>query len=155
MKNSLTKRVTSLFLALLMVFGVMSTGLIVTAKEFASYGKDELIYVSIGDSMTNGYGLEGYDGESGIMNYGNNVYANQFAAWLAGYDEAIKDNQVIFKGVNGTVDHRQLAMSGMRAEDLHWILDFDHTNAALAKRAMASRGTNTYGCKVFQKGKTV
>ena len=119
-----------------------------TASNDSGTEKKDLVYVSIGDSMTNGYGLEGYDGESGIMNYGNGVYANQFAAWLAGYKDEIKDNQVIFEGANGTVDHRQLAMSGMRAEDLNWILNFDHTDAALALRAVDSKvnidGVNQY-----------
>ena len=90
--------------------------------------KKPLVYVSIGDSMTNGYGLPGYDGESGIVNYGINTYANQFAAWLAGYTGEIADDQVIFEGTNGVVDHRQLAMSGLLAEDLHWLLDLDYSN---------------------------
>lgn len=92
--------------------------------------KDRLIYVSLGDSMTNGYGLDGYNGESGIMNYGINTYANKFAAWLAGYEGEIRDDQFIFEGSRGTVDHRQLAMSGMRAEDLHWLLELDYKSDA-------------------------
>ena len=92
-----------------------------------------LVYASIGDSMTNGYGLDGYDGESGIMNYGRNVYSNQFAAYLAGYKGEIADDQTVFTGVSDTgesvtVDHRQLAMSGMRAEDLAWLLQLDYKN---------------------------
>jgi len=100
------------------------------ANEENAEKKDKLIYASIGDSMTNGYGLEGYDGESGIMNYGNNVYANQFAAWLAGYTGDIADDQTVFVGDDGTVtvDHRQLAMSGMRSEDLAWLLQLDYKN---------------------------
>ena len=149
-------KIISLVMVFAMLFSVSATTISAAAeginanrssteKESPESTKDKLVYVSIGDSMTNGYGLAGYDGESGILNYGNNVYSNLFAAWLAGYDGEIKDNQVIFEGDKAIVDHRQLAMSGMRAEDLHWILDFDHTNAELAKRAIESRGTNTYG----------
>ena len=133
MKNIL-KRATALLLSLLMVFSVCSTSLVIYAQETAQNAfleelwksltagdssDNNLVYVSIGDSMTNGYGVEGYDGESGIMNYGINTYANKFAAWLAGYTGPIDDDQTVFVGSDGkTVDHRQLAMSGMRSEDL-------------------------------------
>lgn len=143
MKEKLSRMLRS-GVAMLLVL-CMVAGFVPSVAFAAEEEEKPLVYVSIGDSMTNGYGLPGYDGESGIMNYGNNVYANQFAAWLAGYEGTIKDNQVVFEGSKRTVDHRQLAMSGMRAEDLHWILDFDHSNADLAKKAIASRGTNTYG----------
>ena len=93
-----------------------------------------LVYVSIGDSMTNGYGLDGYDGNSGVVNYAKQTYANQFAAYLAGYTGVIEDDQVIFIGENGTVDHRQLAMSGMRAEDLHWALKLDYSDEELIQK---------------------
>lgn len=64
-------------------------------------------YVSLGDSMTNGYGLPGYDGNTGVEDYGYGSYANQFAEHY---------------GFN----HAQLAMSAMRAEDLHWLLELDY-----------------------------
>ena len=116
------KRLLSIALTLAMVMTMIPT------TAFAEETSEPRVYVSIGDSMTNGYGLEGYDGESGIMNYGNDVYANQFAAWLAGYKGEIEDDQTVFTGTNGTVDHRQLAMSGMRSEDLAWLLQLDYKN---------------------------
>ena len=121
------RRLLAFVLALTMVVSILPVSVFATdtAPEAT---KGPLVYVSIGDSMTNGYGLEGYDGESGIMNYGNNVYANQFAAWLAGYEGTIADDQTVFTGTNGTVDHRQLAMSGMRSEDLAWLLQLDYKN---------------------------
>lgn len=163
-QNNFICKITSVSVLLCMLLGIFaptvmattegayvvseSTGGKTASNNSATEKKDNLVYVSIGDSMTNGYGLEGYDGESGIMNYGNGVYANQFAAWLAGYEGKINDNQVIFAGDKAVVDHRQLAMSGMRAEDLNWILNFDHTNAALALRAVDSKtnidGVNQY-----------
>ncbi len=71
---------------------------------------DALNYVSLGDSMTNGYGMPGYDGNTGVEDYGNGSYANLFATEY---------------GLN----HAQLAMSAMRAEDLHWLLELDYENA--------------------------
>ncbi len=155
MKN-IFKRATALMLSLLMVFSVCSTSLVIYAQDAAqekfldelwasllkdveSAEKKPLVYVSIGDSMTNGYGLEGYDGESGIVNYAVDSYANKFAAWLAGYEGEIVDDQVIFDGDNGIVDHRQLAMSGMRAEDMRWLLELDYTNEELMKACFYTR----------------
>ena len=125
----------ALLMSLIMVFSIFAP-VVASAAEYAeANAKKELIYVSLGDSMTNGYGLEGYDGESGIMNYGNDTYANKFAAWLAGYEGEIADDQTIFTGTNGTVDHRQLAMSGMRSEDLAWLLQLDYKNMTEAEIA--------------------
>jgi len=122
------KRILAIILTIAMVISMVPAA--VAAEE-----TKPLVYVSIGDSMTNGYGIEGYDGESGIMNYGINTYANQFAAYLAGYTGDIEDDQTVFTGDNGTVDHRQLAMSGMRSEDLAWLLqlDWEHMTNADAK----------------------
>ena len=117
--------------------GVFATAIQEGAHTHNEESKKDLIYVSIGDSMTNGYGMDGYDGESGVVNYSNNTYSNQFAAWLSGYEGAIADDQVIFTGPNGTVDHRQLAMSGMRAEDLYWALTLDYENEELMQKLYA------------------
>jgi len=131
------------------LFGfVMAAALAVTpvlqTASFAVSGnadKAELNYVSLGDSMTNGYGLPGYEfdhinGESdpdiifqvnvnGFMqgSWGldhssmNDSYPAQFSSYLReqGYD----------------VNWSPLAISAMRAEDLHFILEFDYTDAEL------------------------
>ena len=130
------KRILVLVLTFAMLMGTFAPALGIFAEEinndiYENESDRDLVYVSIGDSMTNGYGMDGYDGESGVVNYANNTYANQFAAWLAGYSGSILDDQVIFEGANGVVDHRQLAMSGLRAEDLHWILTLDYENEEL------------------------
>ena len=94
-----------------------------TGVAFASEPETKK-YVSLGDSMTNGYGLPGYgdgrDGESnityansGVEDYGTGSYANQLAAYLAETN-------------NCSVDHAQLAMSGIRTEDIHWLLELDY-----------------------------
>ena len=124
------------FVAVLVSFS-LAFSMAIPAFATPSSEDETIVYVSIGDSMTNGYGLEGYSGESGVVNYANDSYANRFAAWLAGYDGEIEDDQVVFTGTNGTVDHRQLAMSGMRAEDLHWLLELDHANEELIQSVVA------------------
>jgi len=118
----------AMLLALCLVVGFFPVAAFATGSGEGS--EKPLVYVSIGDSMTNGYGLDGYNGESGIMNYGINTYANKFAAWLAGYTGEIADDQFWFEGTKGVVDHRQLAMSGMRSEDLHWLLELDYDSDA-------------------------
>ena len=124
------KRILAIILTIAMVISMVPAAV---AHELDFGNDNTLVYVSIGDSMTNGYGLEGYDGESGIMNYGKDVYSNQFAAYLAGYKGEIADDQTVFTGANGTVDHRQLAMSGMRAEDLAWLLNLNCTDDEYAR----------------------
>jgi len=112
-------KVLSVIMVISMMVGVFAP--VVSALKFTpdehndvtADKKDKLNYVSLGDSMTNGYGLPGYDANSGVEDYGNGSYANLFAQWLANHkaDE---------------VDHAQLAMSGIRAEDLHWLLELDY-----------------------------
>ena len=87
--KTIFKRATALLLSMLMVFSVCSTALIVYATDDVNLVSGENVdktinYVSIGDSMTNGYGLDGYDAEAGVYDYGYYTYANQFAAALAG-----------------------------------------------------------------------
>lgn len=74
-------------------------------------------YVSLGDSMSNGYCFTGYN--QGMLNedafrtglgvYGDAAYPNLFAEWLEeqGYH----------------VNHTKLAVSAMRTEDLNYLLD--------------------------------
>ncbi|MBQ2242000.1 MAG: hypothetical protein II319_07665, partial [Clostridia bacterium] len=108
------KRATALLLSLLMVFSVCSTALVVYAANGES---NEINYVSLGDSMSNGYGLPGYDGNTGVEDYGKEAYGNQFAEWLTSTGKNVK--------------HAQLAMSAMRAEDLHWLLEVDYNDPAV------------------------
>lgn len=113
----------SLLLVACLMLGLCSNGLIALAEGRKGGStnvptqKPVINYVSLGDSMTNGYGLPGYDMDSGVADYGDGSYANLFAAWLkeAGYADK--------------VNHAQLAMSGLRAEDLHWLLELDYENA--------------------------
>ena len=124
----------SLLLVLCMVCSLPLTTL-------AAETSKPLVYVSMGDSMTNGYCLSGYEGESGAANYGMDSYANLFAAYLAGYSGTIENDQVIFTGSRGTVDHRPLAISGMRSQDIQWALELDYKNETLINQLY----NNAYG----------
>lgn len=114
MKEKLMKMLRSgisLLLVCCMVAGF------IPSVAFAEEEPEKTInYVSLGDSMTNGYGLSGYNGNSGVLDYGYGSYTNQFALWLEENDYADK------------VNHFQLALSAMRAEDLHWLLEVDYTD---------------------------
>ena len=96
--------------ALAMVLAICMVLSFCPVAAFAA--EEEIKYVSLGDSMTNGYGLPGYDKNSGVEDYGNGSYANQFATEI------------------GATSHAQLAMSAMRAEDLHWLLELNYNDAA-------------------------
>lgn len=87
----------------------------VPAAAFATEG--EINYVSLGDSMTNGYCFTGYNQGNispaefldGTGVYGGSAYPNEFAAWLEAE-------------TGKTVNHSKLAVSAMRAEDLNYLL---------------------------------
>ena len=115
MKKRLFTKVLAVAIVVIMMFSVCAPVISAAANNDSTdkAEKDELVYVSLGDSMTNGYGLPGYDAEAGVYDYGDDSYANQFAKWLS--EE---------HGVE--VDHRQLAMSAMRPEDLHFLLTLDY-----------------------------
>ena len=93
-------------------------------------GDGTIKYVSIGDSMTNGYGFDGYNQDMHTINrdevhltpdvynffdgtgvYGNGSYALQFENYLKG-----------IYGANN-VEHTKLALSAFRAEDLLFLID--------------------------------
>ena len=140
MKANLSRVLRSgiaMLLAICLVVGFVPTAAFATEEEAA---KETINYVSFGDSMTNGYGLQGYNGNSGVYDYGYTSYANQFAAYLAGmteeeFDAALADAEhgfgLKFEGPAANVNHYQLAMSGCRAEDLNFLLRFDFSQEAI------------------------
>ena len=109
------KKVSSKILALVMACAMLfsfAAPALAAGVSHSHEDEDKTIpYVSLGDSMTNGYGLPGYVHGSGVETYGENSYANQFAAWL------------------GADEHTQLAMSAVRVEDLLWLLTLDYNDA--------------------------
>lgn len=89
--STMMKKALVVVMALAMTLGVCAPSILAanepTTTQSAETTNDEIInYVSIGDSMTNGYGLPGYDAEAGVYDYGYESYANKFAAYLAGAD---------------------------------------------------------------------
>ena len=120
MNRTIMTKVLSAIMAFAMIFSACATTIsAVTPGLFAGVAEKEgqkVYYVSIGDSMANGYGFTGYEqgsisldfigGGEGI--YGNNAYPALFEKWLKdkGYD----------------VEHTKLASSALRAEDLYYLL---------------------------------
>ena len=107
-----TAKVLSMVMCLALLFTVCAPA--VSAVE----PKKELNYVSIGDSMTNGYGfkdynqdLNGWDFFKGEIKYGQGAYPLQFEAWLESPE-----------GGNYDVNHTKLAVSGLKAEDVLFLL---------------------------------
>ena len=114
MKRTCT-RVLRSALSLVLVFCL---ALSLCGAAFATDAEETINYVSLGDSMSNGYCFTGYDqGEymtaekflAGTDVYGDDAYPNLFASWL----ETETDK---------TVKHSKLAVSAMRAEDLNYLL---------------------------------
>ena len=109
-------KIISLIMVFTMLFGISANT--ISAVEWThddhTHGSEsgKINYVSLGDSMTNGYGLDGYNGNTGVEDYGKGSYANLFAKWL--------------EGTGNDVSHAQLAMSAMRIEDIHWLLEVDY-----------------------------
>ncbi len=115
--NQKLKRIWRSGMALLLAFVMMFS---TCGTVFAEGGdsKETIKYVSIGDSMTNGYGFvgykqnssgaDGYDFMSGTNMYGEGAYPLQFETYLTeqGCD----------------VEHTKLATSAMLAEDLLYLL---------------------------------
>ena len=111
-------KIISMVMVFAMMFSISATTIsAVWTHDDHIHEKDEIYYVSLGDSMSNGYCFDGYtqgdlaDGAfiSGNGGYGNAAYPNLFAAWLE-------------NTYNVTVTHKPLAPSAMRAEDLLYLL---------------------------------
>ena len=128
-------KIISMVMVFAMMFGMSATTITAVAEGIDSVvsgsdkkDDDTIKYVSIGDSMTNGYGFDGYNQDQHTVNrdkdhvdpedynffdgtgvYGEGSYANQFANWL----ELSSGKEV---------EHTKLAMSAFRAEDLNVLL---------------------------------
>ena len=108
-----TKRILVLLMTFVMLVSTFAPTLSVFAEELHNHEteKETLEYVSLGDSMTNGIGLDGYDstGSNGYLEVAPDSYPAQFTEWL---------KEFTGKDVNLT----QLATSAVRVEDLYYIL---------------------------------
>jgi len=96
-------------------------------------------YVSFGESMTNGFGFGGYDDDkNGYKSYGEGSYPKLFESWL---------NETY--GGEYEIVHEALDMSGTRAIDLRFLLEYDWENdaelygiASVSDAALTAAGIN-------------
>ena len=134
----LCRSALAMLLAMCMVCGL------IPASVFAAEGETTK-YVSLGDSMTNGYGMDGYEylyhkGDSSMTECVDLscTLEHEVFHWANGYKQVVPDSYPARVAEHYGWELTQLAMSGMRVEDLHWILDADYTNPsamAVAKGA--------------------
>lgn len=119
-------------LALMLVFSMM-LGLCGTAFATDVASDETIQYVSLGDSMTNGYGLAGYEyeyhaGGASITECTDVNCPEEHVVfhWSNGYDQYAPESYPVQVANHFDWDLTQLGMSAMRVEDLHWILELDY-----------------------------
>lgn len=140
--SNMWRSVTALLLALCLAFGNCGTAMVASAAE----SDDTIDYVVIGDSMTNGYCLPGYYPQN--TSDDNNV---------RGYDVEVPGTypvlfqEYLAETTGKDVDLHQLSISGIRAEELHFLLDPEYTGDAYTARVFDSTtdGENWFN-KVFR-----
>ena len=101
-----------------MLFGISATTINAAAQSEGSVSasapstekEENKIYVSLGDSMTNGYGLEGYEPNG----------ENYFGFLVDSAEEAYPEEVAKYFGW----DLIQLATSGLRADDVYYLLNY-------------------------------
>ena len=105
----LMKKAAAVTLSICMVL-TMAVPTFAATKTYPATGDKTINYLVIGDSMSNGYCLDGYTGEkAGWNNVPAGIYGEVFAEYL--------------KGKGYTVNLSQYAMASMRSQDLRCILD--------------------------------
>lgn len=145
--KSLWRSAVSIALVLTLVLGTATTAFAASNSSGAGESipertEDVTKYVSFGDSMTNGYGLDGYEYEyhkndaqktectDPTCEKDHDVYR-----WANGYlQEAPASYPVKLADTYGW-DLTQLAVSAMRMEDLNWILNLDYEDSKAIKSA--------------------
>lgn len=107
----------SMLLVLCMVIGFFPASVFATDGDT---GAETIHYVSLGDSMTNGYGFVGYDqGGSSAEKRGYDLLTQEYVYGGAAYPNLFAD-YLMYQGYS--VSHTQLALSATLAEDLLYIL---------------------------------
>ena len=135
------KRILVLVMAIVMIVSACSPAIHATANAInhdhsahteSKEEKENINYVSLGDSMTNGFGLNGYNSENsnGFLELIYESYPAQFATWLSGsnadgFSHTAGTPIYNFKGANANVTLMQLATGSMRPEDLLYALEAD------------------------------
>lgn len=113
-------KIISMVMVFAMMFGMSATTISALANDIATISEEntdkKLNYVSIGDSMANGYGFTGYEQGSDDLDFiggGEGVYGKDSYPML--FEKYLED-----KGYD--VEHTKLASSALRAEDLCYLL---------------------------------
>ena len=112
-------KLVSLVMVLAILFSVSATTISAAAQsiehDHTEENTDEKIYVSLGDSMTNGYGLPGYE----EWNENTQDFDNYFG-FLVNTPDAYPNQVAEAFGW----DLIQLATSGLRADDIYYLLNY-------------------------------
>ena len=124
------KSCVALLLSFCMVLG-MSVTVFADMRAADTNGDGIVKYVSIGDSVTNGFGMDGYKYEDGT-----NIYGFRREVETA-YPAMIKAELEQVFGT-GNVELDQLATSNFRMEELRYMLDDDYTGDAYMHRVFGS-----------------
>ena len=130
------KKIIVLMMTLVMLMSAFAPTLNVLAANVQDKGasqttKTKIDYVSLGDSIANGLGLDGYgpkEVDLGLPSRTPGSYPVQFAAWLAGakdFNDDKTEPKYVFNGNKGQVSLAQLAMTSMRIEDVIYLLTHD------------------------------
>lgn len=119
-------------LALLLAITMLAT--LLPFDVFAKEYFDGIVYVSFGDSMTNGYGHENYELENGknVNGFRQNDVTTNYPYLLAQYLKMLTGKEV---------KEEQLAVSCMRAEDINFLLRFHTDDAAWVAEAEKLQNT--------------
>ena len=126
--SRMSSKVLSILLVLTMIMAVCAPAISVAASEgTGSASGEKLNYVSIGDSMTNGYGFAGYnqgnkDDLNGDGNYANDGYDFYAGKFVYGEGSYALQFEEYLTGKGFDVNHTKLASSALRAEDLLFLL---------------------------------
>lgn len=136
-------KIISMVMVFAMMFGVSATTISAVVENISATTSTEpetdKIYVSLGDSMTNGYGLPGYE----EWNESTKDFDNHFG-FLVNTSDAYPSKVAEAMGW----ELIQLATSGLRADDIYYLLNYGTDNAVewddYGNRYMVDKFDNTY-----------
>ena len=121
------KRIFALLLTLVMVISVMPLNVFAQEAHAHETDTETIKYVSLGDSMTNGLGLVGYDRVEPVFNPDSEEYIYSVNGYLQIAPDAYPAQfaEYLETTTKAEVEHTQLAYSGLRAEDVYALLTYE------------------------------
>ena len=141
MKNRITgfgRKFTSVAVLLCLLFSIMAPTVLAVEDAIPANvenvdvepgSKGDLNYVSVGDSMANGYGFEGYEQDSPDLNVydtmaddPNGVIGNDKGLNMYGAGAYPLQFENYLESLGYTVNHTKLATSAMLPEDFYFLL---------------------------------